>query len=63
MAAAHDHLVLNAADREAARRLPKGAYVELEHAFHEILMETDAVRDQVWAAFDGLAAKVISPSA
>ena len=57
VAAAHDHLVLNAADREAARRLPKGEYREVEHAFHEILMEADPVRDQVFAAFDQLAAR------
>jgi lysophospholipase len=63
VAAAHDHLVLNAADREAARRLPKGAYLELDHAFHEILMEADAVRDRVLAAFDQLVAKVTSPRA
>ena len=63
VAAAHDHLVLNTADREAVRRLPHGDYLEVEHAFHEILMETDAVRSQVFAAFDALAAKVISRSA
>ncbi len=63
VAAAHDHLVLNSADREAARRLPRGSYCELDGAFHEILMEADPVRDQVFAAFDQLAAKVISPRA
>ena len=63
VAAAHDHLVLNSADREAARRLPRGSYLELDHAFHEILMEADPVRDQVLAAFDDLAAQVTSPPA
>ncbi|HEY5411810.1 MAG TPA: alpha/beta hydrolase, partial [Caulobacteraceae bacterium] len=63
VAAAHDHLVLNAADREAARRLPQGSYCEIDAAFHEILMEADRVRDQVFAAFDQLAAKVTSPRA
>ena len=62
VAAAHDHLVLNSADRQAARRLPKGSYEELDGAFHEILMESDPVRDRVFAAFDQLAAKVISPN-
>ena len=57
VAAAHDHLVLNAVDREVARRLPQGAYLEIEGAFHEILMETDPVRAKVWAAFDQLAAR------
>ena len=57
VAAAHDHLVLNAVDREVARRLPQGVYLEIEDAFHEILMETDPVRAKVWAAFDQLAAR------
>ena len=61
VAAAHDHLVLNAADQEAARRLPKGRYLELEGAFHEILMEADPVRDRVFAAFDQLVG-LISPT-
>ncbi|HEX4097100.1 MAG TPA: alpha/beta hydrolase [Caulobacteraceae bacterium] len=63
VAAAHDHLVLNSADREAARRLPKSSYQELDGAFHEILMESDPVRNQVFAAFDQLAEKVTSPRA
>ncbi len=57
VAAAHDHLVLNSADRDAARRLPQGSYEELDGAFHEILMEADPVRDRVFAAFDQLAAR------
>ena len=63
VAAAHDHLVLNSADRDAARRLPRGSYEELDGAFHEILMEADPVRNRVFAAFDLLAGKVTSPSA
>ena len=57
VAAAHDHLVLNAADKEAARRLPQGSYEELDGAYHEILMEADPVRNRVFAAFDQLAAR------
>ena len=63
VAAAHDHLVLNAADREAARRLPRGRYLELDGAFHEILMEADPVRDRVLEAFDQLVDEVTSPRA
>ena len=63
VAAAQDHLVLNAADRQAARRLPNGSFLELEGAFHELLMEADPVRNRVLEAFDELAAKVTSPSA
>ena len=61
--AGKDHLVLNAADIAAARRLPRGSYLEIEGAYHEVLMEADPVRDQVWTAFDQLAAEVISPRA
>ncbi len=63
VAAGQDHLVLNAASRDAARRLQRGRYVELEGAYHEILMETDALRDRVLAAFDQLAGEVTSPRA
>jgi lysophospholipase len=63
VAAGKDHLVLNAADIAAARRLPRGSYLEIEGAYHEVLMEADPVRDQVFAAFDQLAAEVISPRA
>ena len=63
VAAGQDHLVLNAVDRAAARRLPKGSYLEVEGAYHEILMETDAMRARVWAAFDQLADDITSPPA
>jgi lysophospholipase len=52
IAAEHDRLVPNAPQQDAARRLPHGRYVEIEGAFHEVLMETDARRAQVWRAFD-----------
>ena len=63
VAAGHDRLVLNDAALAAARRLPNGSYLELEAAYHEILMETDAIRADVWADFDRLAATAISPRA
>ena len=46
-----------------ARRLHQGRYVEVPHCKHEILMESDPVRDRVFAAFDKLASQVTSPSA
>jgi lysophospholipase len=58
-----DRLVLNAAARAAARRLPKGRYVEVEGAYHEILMETDERRALFWAAFDQLLDQVRPPRA
>lgn len=57
--AGDERLVDNAASRAFAARA--GArYVEIEGAFHELLMETDAVRARFWAEFDALAAKVLA---
>jgi lysophospholipase len=63
VAAGDDRLVLNGAARIAARRLPNGSYTEIAGAYHEVLMETDAFRTEVWAAFDGLVRPLISPRA
>ena len=63
VAAGEEKLVLNAAARIASRRLPKGAYTEIAGAYHELLMETDPVREEVWTAFDSLIQPIISPSA
>ncbi len=54
--AGDDRLVLNAASRSAARRLPKGVCVEIPGAYHEILIETDQLRGPFWRAFDTLSA-------
>jgi len=61
VAAGEDRLVLNGAARIAARRLPKGSYGEIAGAYHELLMETDEVRSEIWAVFDRLIAPFISP--
>ena len=58
-----ESLVLNEPMRDAARRLPRGSYVEIPDARHEILMETDNRRDQFWREFDILADEISSPSA
>ena len=55
LAAGEEKLVDNACTRRFAERLPHGSYEELAGARHELLMETDPVRAQVWAAFDALA--------
>lgn len=47
-----DNRVLNADSKAIARRLPKGRYIEVPGAFHEILVETDARRAVFWRAFD-----------
>jgi len=55
--AGDERLVDNAATRAFAARVG-GRYVEIEGASHELLMETDPVRAQVWAEFDALAERV-----
>lgn len=54
LAAEQEKLVDNAAARRFAARLPDGGYAQVEGARHELLMETDAVRAQVWSALDEL---------
>lgn len=44
--------------RSAARIMPDAKLVEFPGSWHEILMETDAVRAGAWQAFDALAARV-----
>lgn len=61
--AEHDRLVLNTSARRAADAMPQGRYVEVHGAYHELLIETDALRAQFWAAFDELADSVSPPAA
>ena len=56
MAAGNDLLVDNVGVRAIAARLPRGRYVEVPDAYHEILMETDDIRATFWTEFDALAA-------
>ena len=58
VAAGEERLVCNLTTQSLTRRAPKGRYMEVPGAFHEVLMETDAHRAQVWAEFDRLAAEV-----
>ena len=51
--AGRDRIVLVEAERDFAKRLPHGTYVELEDSEHEILMENDTIRARFWTAFDG----------
>ena len=53
--AAEEKLVENADSRALAARLPQGRLVEVEGAYHELLMETDALRAPFWTAFDAVA--------
>lgn len=52
LSAAHEQIVENGPQTAAAARLPHCEHLVIEGAKHELLMETDAVRAKVWAAFD-----------
>ncbi len=59
VATSHDKLVSVSAIKEAARRLPKAELLCFgEEAHHEVLRETDAVRDRAMAAIDDFLDKV-----
>lgn len=54
VSAEQDKLVDNDAQRAAARNLPKGQLISVPGAFHEILMETDTMRNIFLRALDAL---------
>jgi len=60
VAAGEDRLVDNEVLRRVTGRFPRGEYVEIAGAYHEILQETDALRAIFWREFDALAA-VVAP--
>jgi lysophospholipase len=62
LAAGEEALVRNDAIQAAAARIPQARYVEMAGAYHELLMETDAIRAQVWAEFDSLARSIAPPT-
>jgi lysophospholipase len=55
LAAGDDKIADNAGLRLVTSRMPKGRYVEIPGASHEILQETDVLRAPFWTAFDALA--------
>ena len=57
VSAARDRLVDNNAQRIVAKSLPKGELVSVPGAFHEILMETDNMRNIFLRAMDALLGK------
>ena len=54
LSAEQDALIDNAAQASAARRLPQGQFITVPGAYHEILMETDPMRNIFQRAFDAL---------
>jgi len=59
LGAGRDRIVKTSAERTFARRLPKGSYVEIADAEHEIMMENDSIRARFWAAFDAFVDRVL----
>jgi len=58
LGAGADRIIATPVTARVAARLPNGRYVEVDGAYHEILMETDERRAVFWAAFDELAARL-----
>jgi lysophospholipase len=52
-----ERLVDNAAQEAVARHLPQGQLIRVPGAYHEILMETDPMRDIIKRVFDTLAGR------
>lgn len=63
LSAGEDRLVDNKAQRTVTQRIPKGRWLEVAGAYHEILQETDALRGVFWQAFDALAETISAPQA
>jgi alpha-beta hydrolase superfamily lysophospholipase len=62
LSAEDDRLVDNAAQRIVARNLPKGEFIPVPGAYHEILMETDPMRNIFLRALDVLLGKSAPPA-
>jgi lysophospholipase len=58
VSAEDDKLVDNAAQQAAARHLPQGKFINVPGAYHEILMETDPMRNIFMKALDALTGRV-----
>lgn len=56
--AGQEQLVDNKSHEEVCSMLPDCTHIAIPGAKHEILMETDDIRTQFWAAFDALAERV-----
>ncbi len=54
MGAEHEKLVDNADQRLITARIPKGRWIEIPGAFHELFQETDDIRQRVWAEVDAV---------
>ena len=57
--AGRDQVVKTEALREFAKHLPKGRYIEIAEAEHEILQENDGIRARFWSEFDAFAKEYV----
>ena len=53
ISAGADKIVSAAAQKKSCSRIPDCHFVSIPNAFHELLIETDAVLDKFWEIFDG----------
>lgn len=60
LAAGEDHVVSTRAIEELGVKLKVGSHLLLPGALHEILQETDAIRQRFWAAFDAYLASAMA---
>ncbi len=59
LGAGRDRICKSNAARRLAEQAQNGRYLEVEGAFHEILLETDETRAVFWRAFDGVVADAL----
>jgi lysophospholipase len=52
ISAGGDEIVSIAAQKKICRRLPNCDFIMIPDALHELLIETDAVLEKIWAVFD-----------
>jgi lysophospholipase len=58
LSAGDESLVDNKSHDEIVRMLPSARHITIPGSYHEIMMETDAIRAQFWAQFDAVADQV-----
>ena len=58
VAAGDEKLVDNDDQRRIVARLPRGRWIEIPGAYHELLQETDEIRAVFWKEFDAVAAAI-----
>jgi lysophospholipase len=55
--AGNDRICITPQTKAFAARMPNADYLEIAGAGHEVLMERNEIRAQLWAAFDAFMAR------